>query len=294
MAYYGYHRRRYRGGFRPNYGAVQSHVNHSLKVPISVYEKLKKRFAALSSAEDRVFLEKYRQLYGENAYEYLVKTYRSVRIGDQYLLRASPSGRTLERILQLVPTVMSSDERFALFEDIIDYNEPEGEIRSYSVGQLNFEKSLSFSYEEWVRSGENQLRSCIGKIGEAVSASIDYTKKYDFSDIAWLLDQDIAAFCHLIENTRKAKIRSQITVALSDVSMLKQKWHNLSQGKVSAVRHSELKYQFSMAGQHVSVTIYDAEERARLARREKVNDLLGKVGCLSVIVILILLMILGK
>lgn len=211
------------------------------------------------------------------------------------MLRASPSGRTLERILQLVPTVMSSDERFALFEDIIDYNEPEDEIRYCSVGQLdNFEKSLSFSYEEWVRSGEDQLRSCIEKIGKIVAASIDYTKKYDFSDIAWLLDQDIAAFCHLIENTRRAKIHSRINVALSDVSMLKQKWHDLSQGKVSAARHSELKYQFSMAGQHVSVTIYDAEERARLERREKVNDLLGKVGCLSVIVILILLMILGK
>ena len=58
MGYRGYYRRRYRGGYSYPHIATVSNVHRSLRVPGSVYEKLKRRFLCLTPQEDKVFLAK--------------------------------------------------------------------------------------------------------------------------------------------------------------------------------------------------------------------------------------------
>ena len=295
MSWYGYSRYRRRRRSKTTTPRLVATVYHSLKVPSSVYERLKRRFTELSEAEDRIFLCEYRKRYGESAYRYLLNTYRRTNIDGRFLLNANPSGQTLERILQLVPKVLTTDERFSLFEEILNYNEPERDQATsyYSYGSGSDEK-FSFSYNEWLSFGENKVVSAIRKLGDDLASSIDYQKKYDFTDISWLLDNDIAAFCHLIEQTRKVKIKTKIEAAVSDLSLLRNKWVNLENGTVSSSRHKELQYSFVLDTGRISLTIYDAKERAKEKRREKLNDALGMVGCLGIIVIFILFAMISK
>ena len=109
-----------------------------------------------------------------------------------------------------------------------------------------------------------------------------------------MLDNDIAAFCHLIEQTRKVKIKTKIEAAVSDLSLLRNKWVNLENGTVSSFRHQELQYSFVLDTGRISLTIYDAKERAKEKRREKLNEALGMIGCLGMIVIFILFAMLSK
>lgn len=293
MVYYGYRRHYWRHHYRGG-GAIVSNTYHSLKVPPSIYQKLKDRFSRLNRDEDVVFLTRYRKSYGESAYAYLLKTYRRTTIDGRYQMGATPSGKTLERILQLVPTVMTTDERFALFEEIINYNEPENAQQNYSSIYCNNQISYEFSYEDWGVRGRNSVISAIKDIEKQAFETVDYAAKYDFSDIAWLLDNDIKAFCQLIEQTRKCKIHAQIQSAIDDVNLLEKKWCNLQSGKLREERHSELKYQFELGGRRVCLTIFDAEERLLKRAREKRANLLSNIGCLSAIIILVLIGLLAK
>ncbi len=274
-----------------------------LSVPPRVYDKLKSRFKTLSGEDDQKFLTKYQQVYGESAYQYLVRTYRSARIGDQYFFKTSPSGQTQKRLLELIPTVMSPKERFELFEEIIDYNESkigndEFENWKYSHGlhkSRALSDSLSFSFDEWVRFGENRVKARIKEIGDCVVSAVNYKERYDFSEIEWLMGDDITKFCQLMENKRKEELKSSVATAISEVDALGSKWRDLKNGTVSHQRNSEMRYSFSLAGHNVHVTIFDAKERARMAAREKLNDFLGKaVGCLAVIVLIIILLLATK
>ena len=266
-----------------------------LYVPESVYDKLKGRFETLSDEDDKKFLMRYRQTYGEGAYQYLMRTYRSAHIGGRHLLKASPSGQTQRRLLKLIPTVMSSKERFELFEAIIDYNECNALRYSHRPPENSaLDKTLSFSFDEWTRFGEKRVKACIADIGEFAVRAVDYKARYDFSDIEWLMDGDITAFCHLVENKRREELKSSVAAAISEVDALGSKWRNLADGTVGPMRKSEMKYRFSLAGHDIHVTIFDAKERARLAAREKLNDFLGKVGCLAVIVFIIICSLMTK
>ena len=224
----------------------------------------------------------------------MLKTYRRTTIDGRYQMGATPSGKTLERILQLVPTVMTTDERFALFEEIINYNEPENAQQNYSSIYCNNQISYEFSYEDWGVRGRNSVISAIKDIEKQAFETVDYAAKYDFSDIAWLLDNDIKAFCQLIEQTRKCKIHAQIQSAIDDVNLLEKKWCNLQSGKLREERHSELKYQFELGGRRVCLTIFDAEERLLKRARDKRANLLSNIGCLSAIIILVLIGLLAK
>ena len=297
MWYYRYRRKKSRSSRKPSAGAVTSKIYHSLRVPDSVYVKLKDKFSLMTPDEDAKFLSRYREKYGESAYRYLMQTYRGSRVGNRYVMGSTPSSKTMERILQLVPSVMSTEERFSLFEEIINYNEPDFVTGVVGWG-LN--RNFSVSYEEWLSGKKREVISAIEEIGNAYISAIDYRRRYHFDDIQWLLDKDISVFCELIEKTRRLKVKTKIDSALNDLELLEEKWKALSiqPSSGNSYRQSEIRYSFELGAHYVTLLIFDANERAKVQRMEKVKEkvqgALSTLGCAAIVVFILVLMCLSK
>ncbi|WP_442756726.1 CFI-box-CTERM domain-containing protein [Methylocystis sp. JAN1] len=80
-----------------------------------------------SGALDELFAE-YGGKYGKSAEAYARKTHPKWRIGTTTL-----SGQTMERLIELVPPYLSSDQRFAILKTVLKYNKKNADARTIRI-----------------------------------------------------------------------------------------------------------------------------------------------------------------
>jgi hypothetical protein len=77
-------------------------------------DEIKNTFLRLDYKSRHELLRKYLKLYGLGAYEYADKTYEDWKSG-----RVELSGRTMERLMNLVPPYLSSEQRIRILKHVL-------------------------------------------------------------------------------------------------------------------------------------------------------------------------------
>ncbi len=255
-----------------------------LRIPSSVWTKLRRRFYSMSQSENAAFLAKYREKYGVGAYNYLVRTYRSQQVDGTYHSSTKPSGQLMGRILQLVPTIMSTEERFAIFEEIINESESEFD-RTFRTPYALETVNLTYSFSEWVSGGE---QSALRQLEDATAQELEglnFRSRYNFVPIKWLADKDIDAFCTLLEESRKGRIKSDLSSFQERISRLRSNFLGNANGATGHVQSSIIE-QAVIGNKRFVLQLYDGEERKRQALSSRIQN----SGCCVVFVLLFVLL----
>ena len=182
MGYYRY-RGRYKG-WRSNGYTPSKYTLLSRLFGDAVYG-IKQAFLSLDEEPLKDLLEDYKDIYGSSAKQYARRTFLKWKSGETKL-----SGQTMERLIELVPPYLSSEQRFDLLRQVLKKNPPSRPYKSIRVNVKDPEEGFSeinLALESLVH--EDVLAHVPDKVMEAAS---------------WLYDDDITvARSMLAEAERK-------------------------------------------------------------------------------------------
>ena len=207
---------------RPPCGKKQSDENviqarriDDILVPEFIYTDLKITFLSLDEIQLKQFFYYYGLKYGNGAKAYARHTYEAWSNGSVAI-----SSEIQKRILQTVPKFLSPDERFRLFECILQYN-----LKS----KYHPQKKV-FNYILTIKEFEEKKNAIIQNMYQIINEhykSIEYSKLFDLSSIDWIVDKDISAFNKLLQNVEIQRANNQLKEALIDLEEISTKWNSI-------------------------------------------------------------------
>jgi hypothetical protein len=247
-----------------------------LFISYDVYMALERKLFALSEDKKAQFFSIYGTTYGENAKQYAEKTFYNWKHGLTGL-----SGATRDRILQTVPKVLSAEERFELFEKIIDDNE----VKQKKPSNHFFE----FSIGEW-QGGRKRIETVIHNATISYIDSLDYAKKYDLTQIEWVADKDIETFKKMLEITKKQAFINKLSRLCTDLDIFESKWNKIDLSNPEETK-AEIEFQYNIPTDNFRIVIYNKIYRDAKKRNDMIKSW---SGCLIPVLIFITLFCLMK
>jgi hypothetical protein len=137
-------------------------------------EKIKQAFLDLNSdAREELFLD-YGTIHGDSAERYARKTFSAWRSGATKL-----SGKTMERLVELVPPYLSPNTRIQILKSVLEKNKLSG---TYATVEINVKEPAK---------GFSLLDSEISKMN--VSDDLAYLPEKVMEAATWLYDNDVTA-----------------------------------------------------------------------------------------------------
>jgi hypothetical protein len=160
-------------------------------------------FLALGSADLKVLLGQYSVLYGDLAGRYACKTFPSWKYGQTKL-----SGQTMERLIELVPPFLTSEQRFSLLKKVLQKNKP---IRPSKSIRINVRKLAEGSAELDLALSSMQYHDVLANLpGKVLKAA------------SWLYANDITAARAMLAEAEKKENGIMLEAAWREVELLKR------------------------------------------------------------------------
>ena len=247
-----------------------------LFISYDVYMALERKLFALSETQKKQFFFIYGVKYGENAKQYAENTFYNWKHGLTKL-----SGATKDGVLQTVPKVLSAEERFELFEKIIEDNE----AKQKKTANHFFECSIS----EW-QTERKKIETAIYNATVSYIDSLDYAQKYDLTQIEWIADKDIETFKQWLEIAKKQAFSNKLSRLSSDLNVFESKWSKIDLSNPEE-KKVEIEFQYNIPTDDFRIVIYNKIYRDAKKRNELINNW---AGCLLPVLILITLFCLMK
>lgn len=210
-------------------------------IPFSVYIFLENKLFSFSDEAIKEFLDIYGSKYGEGAKRYAEKTFYKWQ--HRFI---NLSGATRDRLLQVVPRLLSTEERFGLFEKIIEYNEAK---------QKQSNCSWRYSVNEW-KTNRKRIELILRNTTISYLDSLDYDQKYDLTQIEWVADKDVDTFKKVLEAQKKQAILNKLSMLGTELDIFESKWDKID-GNDSMGKEVEIKFQYSIPTYNFSICIYN-------------------------------------
>lgn len=269
-----YKKTNYKAKYHFNHNYYQSRQNNDdliskgkikdILIPEHIYIDLKKHFFSLNSQQLNCFLKFYEEKYGSGARKYARQTFEAWTSGNINI-----SSETQKRILQIVPKLLSTNERFNLFEEILQYNiknkyHPIQKVLDYELAIEEFKTQKKLIIQEMVKITEDHYQS------------IEYSKLFDFSAINWIVEDDVTAFNQLLQNIEKERAKETLKTALFDLEQIEKKWNKIDWSNNSS-NESEIRKTIETPILKVNIIVYNPVYR----RIKGFYDFLGGLAILS-------------
>jgi hypothetical protein len=137
-------------------------------------DNIKRAFLALDDDALDALLEDYSALHGYQAGKYARKTFPNWKSGSTQL-----SGQTMERLVELVPPYLSSEQRFSLLQQVLQKNKPS---KPYKSIRINVKEPVGGFAELDSSLASMQHYDVLAHVPEKVMQAA-----------SWLYDDDITA-----------------------------------------------------------------------------------------------------
>lgn len=221
MGYYGgYRRRNYKSWRSRGYGRNSGPSKYSILFRNfgSVVGEIRKAFLALEDdALDELFND-YGAIHGSSAESYARKTFPSWKSGKTNL-----SGQTLERLIELVPPYLESDQRMDLVKLLAKQHEPRHRKPFKSI-RINVEAPGQAFAEIATALKEMETEDVLAHIPEHVMKAA-----------TWLYDDDVTAARAVLAEAKRAQNELMKQAARRELELLKR---TITSGQVQTANYS--------------------------------------------------------
>lgn len=216
MGYYG--RRRYRTWRSRDWGGSSAPSKYSALSSLfgEAVTEIKKAFLELESdALDDLFLD-YGAIHGDSAERYARNTFSKWKSGATKL-----SGQTMERLMELVPPYLSSDQRFSILKLVLNKHQRSAPHRNI---RINVKEPAEGFSELDVVLGSMSRNDLLAHLPEKVMKAA-----------SWLYDDDITVARSMLAEADRIENDQIRTRAAREIDLLKR---TISTGQVKAATYS--------------------------------------------------------
>lgn len=186
-----------------------------------ILNDLRRKFFNLTTCELNQVLGAYRAEYGESAYNYALKTYPYWKRGSTSL-----SAQTFFRLINVLPSFMTSSERIELLKKLYTYHKPRLNLQhryittswnEFNVHFNNIKTQISNNFNTDI----DNYQSLVQLPQEIISAA------------NWLCNNDMIVAQKIHTDFLKAQFKETTVSALRDLSLFQQKCCDMySQGLI--------------------------------------------------------------
>lgn len=168
---------------------------------------LKKIFFSLTNPALYTVFQAYKRNYGESAYNYALKSFPDWRNGTKAI-----STQTMYRLLETLPSVLSTKQRTHLLEKIINRY-----VATHPTNTSQDYKSYSLTWDNY----KSELNSLIIILQRKLNTSnpVLYTTlpKVIVDSATWVCDDDMLIVQRILNDCYATKVRYRYIAAINDV-----------------------------------------------------------------------------
>jgi len=222
------YRRRYRSWSSRSYAPSQ--YSRLVSLFGGAVGDVKQAFLALDDDALDALLEDYSALHGDQAGKYARKTFPSWKSGATKL-----SGQTMERLVELVPPYLSSEQRFSLLRQVLQKNKPP---KPYKSIRINVKEPVGGCAELDSALASMQHHDVLAHVPEKVMQAA-----------SWLYDDDITAARAMLAEAERKENAIILASATREIALLKR---TIQSGQVKSASFS-----VQMPAGNLSVVAYE-------------------------------------
>lgn len=179
-------------------------------------EEISRAFYAMDSRNMSALLQRYGQLYGDNAEDYARRTMDKWRSGEVKL-----SGQTLERLIKLVPPYLSPEKRLELLALILKRHERKPNTQRIEVNVKKPEEGLA------------EIDRAMNRI--VVTDELAYLPSYVMDAAKWLYSDDVTTARAMLAELSSVETRALKASATREIELLKR---TIRSGQVQSASYS--------------------------------------------------------
>jgi|GEM_PF-1803871 len=187
-------------------GVLENEIGHK------ALGKIKTHFFNLSTSSFDQLLQEYGNKHGASAKSYAKKTYSKWKSREVDL-----SGETQEKLIDLVPRFLSTEQRTSILEDIVAHNEPDKPSQEFLVKAAD------------PQVGFSEVRAFLQQ--NTNPDSLAYLSTKAMNRAKWLFDNDSTVVRSILAKLSGAQDANQRTTALRELELLEK---TISSGQVKS------------------------------------------------------------